>query len=109
VEERLTSGIVTPEDAEAYRSVYPERFADLKPQIAERLPELRQKLPYDRRVNLSIFTGVPVDPAMRPRTIARLQATFVLEPGSNGGTEAPRAVPQFGSLGSLKNREEDLT
>jgi len=46
---------------------------------------------------------------MRPRTIARPQATFTTEPGSFGGTETPQAVPRFGSLGSLRSREEELT
>lgn len=100
VEERLVSGQVTPEDAEAYKTVYPERFESLKRQIVESLPELRGSLPYERQVALSIFTGIPVDPAMRPETIARLQASFANEAGTAGGAMAPRAMPQFGSVKS---------
>lgn len=98
VEERLISGQVTPEDAEAYQTVYPERFADFKRQIVENLPSLRASLPYERQVALSIFTGIPVDPAMRPQTVARLQASFLSEAGTDGGMQAPRARPQFGSV-----------
>lgn len=102
VEERLVSGQVTPEDAEAYKTVYPERFEALKRQIVESLPELRGSLPYERQVALSIFTGIPVDPAMRPQTLARLQANFAMEEGSEGGSMAPRATPNFGSVKSAE-------
>ena len=98
VEERLAHGTVTPEDAEAYKAVYPERFEDFKRQIVERLPELRATLPYERKVALSIFTGVPVDPAMHPQVLRVLQSMYADEPGTEGGTMAPMAAPAFGSV-----------
>lgn len=98
VEERLADGTLTPEDAEAYKAVYPERYADMKRQIIERLPELREKLPYARRLSLSIFMGVPVDPAMDPPILRVLQGQFAAEPGTGGGMSAPVAQPQFGSI-----------
>ncbi len=98
VEERLADGTITPEDAEAYNAVYPERAAHLKQQIIAQLPTLRASLPYKRRLALSIFTGAPVDAAMTPQIFAVLQASFALEPGSEGGTQAPLAKPAFGSI-----------
>lgn len=98
VVERLAAGSVTPEDAEAMRSVYPEMFADIQRQIIESLPSLRQTLPYQRRLAMSIFSGVAVDPALDPRVLAVLQGTFANEEGSEGGTQAPKAQPQFGSV-----------
>lgn len=98
VEERLLDGTLTPEDAECYRELYPERFADLRNQIIGQLSELRATLPYERRLSLSIFTGVPVDPAMHPDVLAVLQNSFAAEEGSEGGMQAPTAQPQFGSV-----------
>ena len=98
VEERLAHGTVTPEDAEAYREVYPERFADFKRQIIERLPELRASLPISRRIALSIFTGVPVEAAMNPQLLHVLQSMYTEDPGSEGGVTAPTAKPQMGSI-----------
>lgn len=98
VEERLADGSVTPEDAEAIRTVYPEMFADIKARIIASLPDLRESLPYHRRLALSIFSGVPVDPAMDPKILAVLQGNFAEEVGSEGGTVAPRAQAQFGSI-----------
>lgn len=98
VEERLVDGTLTPEDAEAYRTIYPERFMDLKRQIMEHLPLLQKKLPFNRRLALSIFTGLPVDPAMDPRVVRVLQAQYMEEPNTVGGTTPPIASPQFGSI-----------
>ena len=94
VVERLAHGAVTPEDAEAMRAVYPELMADITGQIVSQLPSLRKSLPYHRRLALSIFTGVPVDPAMDPQVLSVLQAQYEAEP------EAPKASPQFGSVKS---------
>lgn len=98
VEERLAQGTVSPEDAEAYKTLYPERFANLQRILEERLPELRATMPYGRRLAYSIFTGVPVDPAMEPRILAVLQQQFTAEPGTDGGNQPPQAQPQFGSI-----------
>ncbi len=102
IEERLADGSVTPEDAEAMRTVYPERFAAMQMMLLERMHELRASLPYERRLALSIFSGVPVDPAMDPRILRVLQGSFLNEEGSEGGTQAPRAQAQFGSVSKPK-------
>jgi hypothetical protein len=73
-------------------------YADIQRQIIEKLPALRAQLPYSRRLALSIFSGVPVDPAMDPQVLAILQGSFSAEQGTEGGTQAPRAQPAFGSV-----------
>ncbi len=100
--ERVADGTVTPEDAEAVRAVYPEMFANFVQQVLERLPELRETLPYERRLALSIFTGAPVDAAMDQRVKGVLQASFASEPGTEGGMQAPMSEAKFGSV---KNHE----
>jgi hypothetical protein len=94
--ERVAQGAVTPEDAEVMREVYPELLADITRQILERLPTLRQNLPYHRRLALSILTGVAVDPSMEPRILAALQAQYAAEPAP------PTPQPQFGSVKSTE-------
>jgi hypothetical protein len=98
IEERVASGAITPEDGEVMRELYPERLAEIVRQIIERLPELQRTLPYHRRLALSILTGVPVEPSMQPRIVSFLQGQFAQEEGSEGGTQAPVASPQFGSI-----------
>ncbi len=98
VVERLTDGTVTPEEAEAFREVYPEMYRDIQQQIMGELPKLQKTLPYKRRLALSIFSGVPVDPAMDPSILSVLQGQYALEPGTEGGTQAPKPQPAFGSV-----------
>jgi hypothetical protein len=90
VVERLGDGTLTPEDAEALREVYPETFAAVQAQLLDTLPTLRESLPYERRVSLSILLGVPVDPAMQPGVLRILQGNYAAEPGTGGGTAPPR-------------------
>ncbi len=100
--ERLVDGSITPEDAEAMKAVYPEMHADITRQIIEQLPTLQKQLPYARRIALSIFSGVAVDPAMDPQIFSVLQGQFANEEGTEGGTQAPVAQPQFGSVSKPK-------
>lgn len=98
VEERVAHGTVTPEDAAAYWGVYPERARHYQQQVMMQLPSLQKTLPYQKRLSLGIFTGIPVDPSMNPKVLAMLQGQFPAEDGSDGGTAAPKAAPQFGSI-----------
>jgi hypothetical protein len=100
VEERLAGGKVTPEDAEVMRSVYPERYADLVRQIVEQAST--KKLPYNKRLSLSMFADTALDASLDPHILSALQATYTAEPGTGGGVEPPKAQPQFGSV---KNQE----
>jgi hypothetical protein len=106
VEERLLHGNMTPEDAEAYRTVYPERFAAMQQSILAAAPTLAKTLPMKRKIALSVFTGVPLIPALQPNVLAVLQGNFASESGSQGGTQAPRAEPNFGALGSAKSLDK---
>ena len=98
VVERLAAGSVTPEDCEAMRAVYPEMHSDITRSIVEQLGTLRQSLPYQRRLALSMFSGVAVDPALDPKVLRILQGSFEAEEGTEGGTEAPKPQPAFGSV-----------
>jgi hypothetical protein len=98
VEERLLHGAVTPEEAKAYWAVYPERARDFQMLLLQHVSTLQKTLPYTRRIALGIFTRTPIDPSMNPRVLTTLQNQFTAEPGSSGGTAAPKAQPQFGSL-----------
>lgn len=96
--ERMASGSMTTEDASVLREVYPALFESLQMDLMVQIPMLRQRLNYRKQLMLSIFTGVPVAPGMDQRVLKILQGHFAKEPGSEGGTQAPDAAPQFGSV-----------
>jgi hypothetical protein len=98
VEYRIAHGSVTPEDAAAYWAVYPERGRHLQQSYMIAMASKTRPLPYTRQLALGIFLGKPLTPAMHPRVLGVLQAQFPDEPGSAGGTQAPKAEPQFGSM-----------
>lgn len=97
VEQRLARGVISPEDAETYRALYPERAAALQAAIAQKLPTTKAHS-YQKRIALSMFAGMPADPSMSPMVIAALQGHFANEQGSQGGTQNPTPSPQFGSV-----------
>ena len=102
VEDRLASGATSPEEAAAYRANYPERFSALVQRVQAALPTLQQSLPFGKRIALSLFTGVAVDPSMEPQVLAVLQSQFAAEEGTQGGTQAPKPKPSFGAFGSVR-------
>lgn len=98
VEQRLVDGTITPEDAETYRTLYPERMATLSQRIAEGLPTVTRPLGARQLLSLSLLTDTPMSPALDPRVLTILQAQHEQEPGTEGGTQAPTPQPQFGSV-----------
>ena len=113
VEERLVHGTLTPEDAEAYRTVYPQRFAQLQSTLMAAAPTLTKSLPYARQLTWSIFAGIAVTASMEPNIRQVLQASFTRRPpdstASIPGMSPPKIEPSFGSLGSVKKSIEQPT
>lgn len=106
VEDDLARGVITPEAAAAYRAVYPERFAAMQSAIFEAAPQLAKTLPLKKKIALSVFTGIPLIPALQPNILGILQASFAMEQGSGGGMAAPQPAPQFSAFGSTPSKEK---
>jgi len=109
VEQRLAHGTITTEDAEAYRTCYPERFKALEMAIVPKLASLKAPIPMARRISLQIFLGRVIDPSCSPEAQAVFQGNFKNEAGSQGGTQAPMPQPNFGRFGSIKKSIEGPT
>lgn len=94
--DRMGAGKMTSEDAEALRTVYPEIYGEIQDQLMAKLPELRENLPFEKRLMLSIYFEKPIDPSMDPETMKILQGNYAEEPGTKGGTSP--APAKFTSL-----------
>lgn len=106
VEEDLAHGILTPEAARAYRACYPERFLAMQSAIYTAAPTLSKTLPMRKKIALSIFSGVPLTPALMPNVLQVLQSTFAVEPGTAGGSQAPKPQPAFTAFGSTPSKDK---
>jgi len=62
--EDLKDGNLTMESVKAFQAVYPEMYAGVGSLLMSRAAELQEELPYEKRVELSKFFQVPVDPTM---------------------------------------------
>lgn len=69
----LSSGIVYPEHVETLKTVYPEIYEDSKRYIIENMTELRGELEYGKRLALSQFFDVPLDPSMSSDFVIEMQ------------------------------------
>lgn len=99
----LNKGTLTPEAAEAFRTLYPKLHELTVSKIAEKLATAKKQLPYEDRVNLSLLLGTPVDDSMRPDFIARTQQLWAKKPTEGGG----RKTANMGKLELAGNMRSD--
>ena len=112
VYEEALEGTITPQAAEAVRTLYPRLFEQMQLEIMSRSDELRGKLDLQSEVRISVLTDVPVTSVMRPqfrsfmaeRAVARAEASSAqgskLGPSGSSGPSA--AEPMTGAQQLLK-------
>jgi hypothetical protein len=97
----LESGRINKISVEAAQAMYPEVYGRMRKYISDNLMELREDLPYEKRLIISRFFQVPVERFMEPEAIQRLQN--MQYPEEQGGTQAP--APRSGmALGSFSQK-----
>jgi hypothetical protein len=97
IAERVSSGQLTPEDAETLREVYPETYREIQAGLIDRLSTVR-RMPYSKRLMLGVLFDVATDDSLNPEFIAGMQSRFPAEEGTEGGMQAPSS-----KLGSVTN------
>lgn len=63
----VANGTITPEAAEALRTLYPVTFGALQMEIYKNAETLQDNLNYDQKIRLSILFDQPIDSVMRPK------------------------------------------
>jgi hypothetical protein len=86
----LRAGMLTVEEVDALREVYPRMYERIVVAIAEQVPELREKLPYKEQVQLSILFGVPVSATMEPEFVMTMAAIDAAPPMPMGQPPGPK-------------------
>jgi hypothetical protein len=59
--QELRDGDLTPETVETLQVVYPALFGEMQSKLAQAIPQLRNKLEYADKLNLSLLYDVPVE------------------------------------------------
>lgn len=93
--QRMSTGTMTPEDAEVLKTVYPSMYEDTRRQVEASLAEARS-LPYQKRLALSIFLDVAADPAVTPEAITVYQGLYKqqMAQGAGGAPGGPAPAPK---------------
>lgn len=78
--DQIKSNYILPETVEAISKVFPEYFNYVKGQIATEMTNImahgKLELPFQRRVSLSKFLGMPLDSSMSIGQLSRTQQTL---------------------------------
>ncbi len=95
----MALGIVTDEQIEAIRTVYPELHVKLSERLLERAAELDaagERLPIQTRLQIGRFVGVQIEPAFRPSVLELLdQARQGAVDARQQPTPRPSAPPNL--------------
>lgn len=78
---KLRDATVLPQDLEALSAVYPALYSTMKTSVLDKLIGKMGKqksinLPYNKRMSLSLFLGMPLDSSMKAQSIMSNQQAF---------------------------------
>jgi hypothetical protein len=91
IEEAVGYGRITPQAAEAVRTLHPELFARTQFEIITHADELRDKLDHQSQVRLSILFDAPITSTMRPEFRQFMQERYQLRAQQSGGSSGSRS------------------
>jgi hypothetical protein len=69
------AGVVTKEEAEALRVVYPQMYKQVQVELIDRASKATKQIPYAKRVQASMFLGKPVDPTMTQSFVRNMSSS----------------------------------
>ena len=94
----LRRGVLTRETVEAVQTCYPEMYQKVVVMLAQQIPNLRQRLPYKDRINLSVLFEIPVDETMEPDFVATMKMINAAPPPEPMQTNRGAAGKEWGKL-----------
>lgn len=97
-------GTLTPEAVEAVRTVYPETYASMQADIAERIGNMAQ-IPYARRIQLSAILGQDVTGTMSPAMVLPAQQAYMPAPTEQKSQQMPVSRAKAFNLSGRSQQE----
>jgi hypothetical protein len=105
----LAHGRVSTIAAATLREAYPAQFQEMQTAILEAIAESGQAVPYQTRVQLSVFFGEPLDPSLQPDRIVAHQATYAAEgPEEGGGEKTLKSTKTLKSIAGAMSATERI-
>lgn len=86
----LRKGRMTVEQSETLKAVYPEIYQEVIQNFMDELPKLKEELPYQKRLQISLLFQVPTDYTLTPEFITQMQASH------QQSMQAEQSKPQGG-------------
>lgn len=91
----MASMRLTPDEAQAVKTVYPEIYRKIQMTILETLARIDRPLNFEKLIQLSILWDLPAHSAMRPDFASRLRYTFTSEDKPQSNTRLqPKRLPE---------------
>lgn len=108
--QELSQGTLTREHVEALQALYPDIYKEIRAELINNLPQYRDTLSYERRLQLGILMNVPADSSLQPQALLQLQQSINAQqqPLSPGPQFSPSAMGQTGMSDRLATQTEKV-
>ena len=83
----MKRGNVSREKIEAVQATSPRLFDQIRSSVLDEAPKLKARLPYEKRLQLSVFFGAPLDDTLQPDFVRSVQDTKSMPPPAKTGQE----------------------
>lgn len=103
-------GTISPESVETLKELYPRMFETTRQALMASAANIRERVPYAKRIHLGLMFDVPLDPTMRPDFIARTQASYQQQPqqGQAGGGNRLTGLSKVKSAERMKTPAQQM-
>lgn len=98
------AGTLTPEAVDAVRTIYPQVYASMQADIAERIGNIAN-IPYSRRIQLSALLGQDVTGTMSPAMVVPAQKSYMPAPTEKKSQQMPVSRAQGLNLSGRAQQE----
>ncbi len=88
----VESGIVTPEEIETLKTLYPQTYQSLQSKVLDGITENGAKLSYQQRLAVGTLFGVASDATLQPDFIAKMQANHAEKQQDQGGRPQGKSI-----------------
>lgn len=96
--QQMKNNTLIPETLETLQTVYPKLYDKMKQGVLENIdPEM----PYQRKLLVSQFLGMPLDSSTSPENVLSLQKSYLAAASKDAAKSAPKPKPTAGGLKAI--------